>query len=204
MSSKEYYDKRWESMFDRFKLHVETTGTQACPPRVDRELNRWIDNQRMQIKTYSIRPDRLEKLREYGFYEDERDLVFDRIFNDLCQYKNDYGHLDVPTNYRGYNNLGNSVQSLRHKYKNGQLKYEWINKLKSIEFKFTHSEAFWDRNWMACKSLINNKGKLPVSCDEKLKTWWRHQKNSLKNGKLDSDKANKIMEFLNELGIYQY
>lgn len=200
MSNKEYFDRKWDEMFERFKHHTETTGSQACPPRVDQELNRWIDNQRMLIKTFCIRPDRREKLEEFGFYVDEKDLVFDAIFDQLVIYKDNHGHLNVPTSYLDQNYLGPAVQRLRNKYKRNQLKPEWISRLMSIGFGFTHADSYWETRWKEISYLINEKGKLNTS-DEKLKAWYRNQIGRYRTGRLDDTKMDMVRATLEEKGL---
>lgn len=202
MSTIEHFNKRWDEMFERFKQHTYSTGSQACPPSIDKELNRWIDNQRILMKTGQIASYRREQLEDFGFYTDERDLVFDQVFNQLVEYRSIYGHLSVSSADPGYSKLAGAVQRLRNKYKRGQLKPEWIERLESIDFSFNHSDAYWEKNWVRCSELICiRNGKLNRMADQSLKEWYRDQVKMYKTGRLNERKMKLMSDTFEEKGL---
>ena len=61
-------------------------------------------------------------------------------FNELCEFKREHGHTNVPTGYKENPSLAVWVMNQRQTYKKGLMKEERIKKLENIGFKWKQRE----------------------------------------------------------------
>jgi Helicase associated domain len=109
-----------------------------------RQLAMWLQSQRKCFKNRqhkaatgtrrfaergSLSDERLVKLTSLGVtFQDP----FELRLQDLTAYKNETGHLRVPTRYKGHNNLGPFVEHVKRQYRKKQLPVDKVEKLEAM------------------------------------------------------------------------
>ena len=86
----------------------------------------------------------------------------------------------------------------RARKREGKLSDERIEKLESIGFYWDKNKAFWDIGFNHAREYLKVHGNLKLSahyeCEDgfKLQNWLSNQKTKMKNGKLSSEKVEKL------------
>jgi len=106
-------------------------------------LGEWLKNQRYLIKNKKISKYREERLSLLGFSSDIFQDRWDRFFEELVVYNNNYGNSSPQHNYF-INNLplGKWVKTQRTNYQKNLLNDQQYKKLSSIKFEFYKDKYF--------------------------------------------------------------
>lgn len=129
---------RWEEMFQQLVEYKKQHGDTNVPQRSGKyaELGTWVRNQRA-AKRYNrpILAERGKRLDEIGFVWRlvERD-AWERMLERLVEFKNVYGHCNVPQKDGVNKRLGKWVNTQRTHYKRGMLKTERQRQLEAVGF----------------------------------------------------------------------
>lgn len=131
----------------------------------------------------------------------QRQDLWERRYQDLLEYKNMYGHCNVPQNISDKPQLGYWVCKQRTEYQRGTLNPERKRRLEEVGFQWNR----WDEMWAGrLKDLAEYKAKyghcnVPAKWKEypQLGTWVNSQRTSKSRGKLSKEREDK----LNELGF---
>ena len=59
---------------------------------------KWVSRQRAEKKSGKLRADREKLLTDIDFYFNTNDYVWDIKFNEICELKEEVGHVDIPSN----------------------------------------------------------------------------------------------------------
>jgi predicted transcriptional regulator len=129
----------------------------------DPSLGHWVANMRRAHKniqlgkktTINLKQARIEKLGEIGFQWEIKNKAFERNFAKLQQFKEKYGHCNVPREYKDDPSLGIWVANMRSDHKNIQLHqkpqhgltHARIEKLEEIDFQWEIKNKSFDRHF---------------------------------------------------------
>lgn len=124
-------DDRWDEMFKRLLDFKEVHGHCLVPNRYkeDLQLGAWVSGQRKNYKllqagsgkTTPMTMDRARRLMDVGFEwtaKNPRHLMWEVRFAELKDFKNSYGHAQVPIGWEQNVQLANWVSTQRQEYKN--------------------------------------------------------------------------------------
>ncbi|CAB9527842.1 helicase [Seminavis robusta] len=120
--------QRWEDMFMRLHKFKTNHGHCRVPNRFpdDPSLGSWVATQRRYYKNKSLPmpEDRVSRLTELGFEwttKDPRKVPWETRFEGLRQFKERYGHVDVPHEWEECPQLGFWTANMRQQYRYKQL-----------------------------------------------------------------------------------
>jgi ankyrin repeat protein len=131
--------ERWFEMYQRLRDYYEQHGDADVPHQWpdDSKLGAWVGNQRQKYKKEELIPEQIRMLEELGFTWSLRERgSWDDRFEELVEFKQRYGHFDVPADYAVAPKLKQFIASTRHLYKEGSLESERVERLKGVGFTF--------------------------------------------------------------------
>jgi len=171
--------KRWEKMYRKLVGYVKEHHHAMVPSTYqDQALAKWVIYQRKNVER--LTPKQKEKLDALGFVfdvQEQRQLIWEYRFQQLCAFKDKEGHTNVPSLHKN-KQLYNWVRTLRMNY--DALEKEQLAKLKSIGFEFSQNkQAIRDQQWMEnyaqIEEFYRKHGHLDVP-DRRLYQWLYKQK----------------------------
>lgn len=132
------YDEKWEKGFQYTKRYKEEHGDINFIPADfrydDFRLQRWLNTQRNRYKDGKLREDRIQRLQALGFKLSINEAFWDKGFDHATEYKQNHGHLNVPTDFvcsDGFK-LKAWLNNQKIRSKKGTLTQEQVGKLKAI------------------------------------------------------------------------
>jgi adenylate kinase family enzyme len=181
-------DIRWELRFQQLVVYKKTKGDCNVPSRYasNRELGRWVCEQRFMKGKNKLRKDRVDKLLSIGLVWDTRQVGWDSRFQDLIEFKQTYGHCDVPRRYALNRALGRWVCEQRTmKGKDDSLRKYRTARLESIGFDSSgqariRRDDWWDSFFEELREYLRNNGDCNVPeeyrLNPSLSEWIRKQR----------------------------
>jgi hypothetical protein len=120
------------------------------------------------------------------------------LFIDLVDFSDKYGHCDVPARYEENKPLGYWVRKQRTTFSEGKSDPLRQQLLKLIGFNFRLNEIHdWDTMFRKLQQIKEQSGHVHLSQshgDIQLYHWLKYQRNLYWNGKLESQKANSLLQ----------
>ena len=195
------YPKRVTTESLANKINIETNGEYKLIGEYDRNT---------KIKVLHRKCGRISEYTRQKFYMGKRcpicnkscaDIKWDEMYQLLCNYKAEYGNVNVP---RGYVYRGKELNvwcnRQRTRYNNGKMKEQQYEKLKELGFSFDPLEDEWNRRFEQYRRYIKEKsGNTFISTNsyfegEKLDEWMETQRKMYKAGKLHPEHLKKLKE----------
>ncbi|CAJ1935222.1 unnamed protein product [Cylindrotheca closterium] len=191
------------------------SGTRTMSPISD-EANRSDDSangnrtQSVSDRTQSVcAPLHFAAGEEGGNVRDLRmvqDSTWESRFRDLVQFKQEYGHCNVPRRYKGNPKLGVWVCSVRQQMARGTLNKAKMERLNEVGFQWRITvikggqinpqiakSDQWLENFQNLSSIKERTGKCSVpASDRKLCKWIDRQRREMNKGKLPMEKQEKL------------
>ena len=149
-------EENWEQRFEELKDYRKEYGNCNVPWNYqhNKQLGYWVNRQRVQYKKFQkgehsqITKERISKLDSIGFAWEvgntggglTNDELWEGRFEELKDYRKEYGNCNVPKEYQDNKQLGYWVSRQRQQYKKFQkgatayITQERISKLNSIGF----------------------------------------------------------------------
>lgn len=164
------------------------------------KLGVWITSQRVSYAKGKISTEQIKLLEKIGMSWDRFDEKWEKGFRYSKRYFEEYGDINsVPADfeYEGFKLL-KWLNTQRTRYKSGKLTEERINRLLSLNFKFSLHDAFWDKGYEHACRYKDMHGNIDVPigyiCDDgfKLRTWITNQRSRSKNGTLSDSQQGKL------------
>lgn len=135
---------RWEYQFLDLVRFKEEHGHCEVPRK--HALGYWVSNQRQRRRIGALVKDRVERLDKIGFVWFVRShSALDEYIDQLLEYREIYGHVDVPQQDKKYRQLGRWVNDQRTKKKNGEISKEYEDRLNEIGFVWNALEERWNQ-----------------------------------------------------------
>lgn len=140
----------------------------------------------------------VDKKKKCPYCDKGNETLWDRGYEKLVEYKNNFGIVDVPKNltFNGYH-LGRWCLQQKIYYNKGELLQHRVDKLKSIGFAFNPLEEEWNRRYEQYKRYVSENKTLYVPKQtvyegENLGAWILTQKHRFKVGKLSEERIKKL------------
>jgi len=140
----------------------------------------------------------VDKKKRCPYCDKGNKTFWDRGYEKLVEYKNNFGIVDVPKSlvFNGYK-LGRWCLQQKIYYNKGELSQSRIDKLNSIGFVFDSLEEEWNRRYEQYKRYVSENKTLYVPKqtvyeNENLGSWILTQKHRFKVGKLSEERIKKL------------
>lgn len=187
--------RKWNARYEALRAFYKQHGLfEADEPK---ELATWIRNQRTQYRYMHqeekhhlnfLTEERIEKLESLGFVWNPQDAKWKQMYMLLVDFRDRFGHCDVPTKWKENVKLSQWVSHQRFKYKARQqgrkvgesIKKEQIERLESIGFCWDPKGQVWWSMYRALEEFKREYGHCRVPqvyrSNPKLGIWVRHQR----------------------------
>jgi len=187
--------RSWNQRFEELRAFSQIHG--HLDPNEPKALTNWIRNQRTQYRYMHqenkkhlcfLTPERINRLESLGFIWNPREIKWKRMFMQLVEYNNRFGHLNVPSRWEENRKLSQWVSSQRIKYKARQkgrkigesIKDEQIDMLNSIGFCWDPKGQVWWNMYKELQEYKRKHGNCAVPQvyypNPALGVWVRHQR----------------------------
>ncbi len=118
------------------------------------------------------------------------------MFSELCIFKNEKGHCNVPKDYERVPSLGNWVSIQRRDYKKGVLSKERVEKLTNLGFVWDPYYDQWEAMFVELLQYKSENGHCNVSQKSaknlELARWVGRQRNAYKKGNLSQERIVRL------------
>ena len=134
-------EARWEEMFEALAAYWHRFGDCNVPrywPE-NQKLSNWVGMQRNFRKASKVNKDRIRRLDELGFIWNMLDAAWETMFAALVDYRDRFGHCDVPQSWPENPKLGSWVTVQRRVRKTNRLAQDRIHRLDELGFDWTPS-----------------------------------------------------------------
>jgi len=189
----------WQQMFSVLNKFHEKYGHSNVPKRWpdNPRLGSWV-SERRKDKMYKnkLSPERIKMLDAIGFVWDPIGETWDEMFNELKEYKNQYGHTNVPANRSKNKKLGRWVSTQRQLKKQNSLDSDRIHQLEEIGFAWEPFDSYWENMFTALKSYQLECGNCKVPAkwaqNPQLGHWVVNQRRSKEKNILSPDRLQRL------------
>ncbi len=177
--------------------------------RVVPELGRWVNSQRFAKQKGKLDGERTARLDAIGFIWNAIADTWEKMFEELKQYKTTHGNCDVPTNRPPYKRLAswiNQQHIIWQALQEGQRKarrhtLSRMKQLEEIGIDFGEAgshEARWEENFVALQQYKAQNGDCNVPSQSEdhpnLAAWVSNQRTRMKAGKLPEHQIARLTE----------
>jgi len=133
----------WKQMYQELVEYHQAYGDCNVPRYYseNRQLAIWVYGQRQRNNRGNLDAEKIEKLDELGFSWNPDQDFWDKMYDALVEYKEKYGHCNVPQKYSSNPQLATWVSSQRRSMKKDRLSPERIKKLNQLGFDWTPKKA---------------------------------------------------------------
>ena len=185
----------WEKMFERFTGYKQR-GDGNVPQ--DRQLARWIVDQRRLRTRGRLSEDRIRRLDELGFEWEPDAAKWDEMFERLAVYKMQNATCAVPLKWAKDPELGRWVNRQRSHKKRRLLSEDQLRRLNALGFACEPKSAFWEEMFMRLVAFRARAGHCNVSKRSRdhpqLATWVDTQRQIRKRGRLLEERIRRLDE----------
>lgn len=198
-------EHNWNVMYLKLITAMENINIVKLNPFIkfsNEDINKWMKNQRTYYRGQKLSPDKITKLNNIGFVWDILETQWMFMYNELKDYKNKTGSIQIPKESQSHPNrpkLYNWIMVQRGSWKKGTLSEEQIDLLNQLGFLFNPYEEYWFSSYAKLVTYYNCYGDTLVpknsESDSELAAWVGTQRSLFKLGKLSPHKIrllNKI------------
>lgn len=171
----EYHDEKWNLHFNHLLAYKKINGHCRVPHTYDANpaLSHWVKRQRYQHKcklegkVWNISESRIQKLNAIGFIWDAQELLWQTRFDELKDYRLQYGDCNVPYNFNENRKLPTWVKCQRRQYKlrqmgkSSNMTKERIKKLQVLGFKWGLRSSALQLSWTIWSGQMNRWSEFP-------------------------------------------
>ena len=191
-------EQKWNGMFEKLNAYKRNYGDCLVPIEYaeDKQLGYWVVTQCTQRKANRLAAERKAKLDSIGFVWESHEQSWNRMFEKLKIYKQNYGDCLVPKEYDEDKSLGLWVRAQRMQRKANRLEAERKAKLDSIGFVWESHEQSWNKMFEKLKIYKQNHGDCLVPTeydkDKSLGQWVMMQCMPRKANRLAAERKAKL------------
>jgi len=193
----------FEFWFRLIENYVERMGTSRVPLKHREDGHRlggWVLDQRQAFKKGRLSEDKAARLGALPNWSwAPREDAWQRGYQRLCQYVDEYGRARVPSSIRvGRFRLGQWVIGQRQAKKNGRLATEKVAALEGLpDWSWDLREDTWDEAFSVLMRYVGRVGdaRVPYKHNEDefaLGTWVVEQRQDYKKGQLSNDQRSRL------------
>ena len=185
-------ENQWQLKYQELKEFKNQYG-HSSPVKSNPSLGQWVQEQRLNYKKNKIPEERLLLLKEINFLWDPRQNEWQLKYQELKEFKNQYGHSSP---VRSHPDLGNWVKVQRRRYKKKIMSPEEYQLLKNINFVFDPHSEVWNEKFHELQIFIEmNDNRMPRQDHPSLGTWVSNQRSKYKKNTLPLEKV-QLLESL--------
>jgi hypothetical protein len=189
------YSEQWESRYKELCDFVNMHKHANVPSNysANSSLAAWVNNQRSDYKNKELSAERIEKLNAIGFVWHFLDWKWEKNIAKLIEFKEVYGHCNVPGKFKKDKLLSHFVVGLRENYKKGILSKERIKRLDDLGFIWDVLGEQWKEKYQDLIKFKEVYGHCNVPNDhQELGSWVGNQRNYKKLNKLAAERIQKL------------
>ena len=153
ISQAERWDKKFTELL-KFKKqfgHFQVPGNSS----ENKQLVRWINNQRIFHKHGKLSRERFFRLKAVGFKFSPYQSVWEERFLELVAFKKTHGHCNVPRHSPPENlKLAGWVRRQRELKAKGKLNQARIKRLEDIGFIWRRQDAAWENMYSHFRKIV--------------------------------------------------
>ena len=206
-------DITWEEYYEALKKYNRQNGHIEIPKRYVTEdnlfLGRWLARQKRFYREGHLLQEQIEKMEVLGCkWEYVRNRNFDHMFELLCEFKEQYGHVNVEERYAAPTGekLGHWVFNTRARYRIGKMEEERVKRLDSLGFVWYPYMANWYDCYAYAKAYYEEKGNLNVPkryiCDDGYKLGlWIYTQRRVRDGAVKGNINEEQIKMLDDIGM---
>lgn len=179
---------QWEERFTELVAYGKEHGNMNVPQKWPGGLGTWVNNQRQYDKNGDLILGRKDRLNGIGFIWDPIEWNWSKRYQELTEYKNTHGDLDVSSGNES--GLISWMNSQRKQKKKGALSSDKEALLNAIGFSWTVLDTQWEDAAEELRSFIAEHGHadVPQRHSSGLGAWLNTQRKSVKKGVLSQDR----------------
>ena len=202
----ENFEKGWQRGFSELTNFKDAFGhcrvSHDFVTASNFELGRWVASQRGYNQKGSLDKEKFRKLNKIGFIWNVEDALWSQGFEELLNYKNNFGNCIIKTTYvtkSGFK-LGSWATNQRVSYNANRLSDERQKKLNQIGFIWSLFEQRWEAGFNELLKYIEIFGhsNVPSSYVSESKfnlgTWCYYTKIKAQKKKLSDEKIKKLAD----------
>jgi superfamily II DNA or RNA helicase len=186
--------RSWESMFSALAKFKHHHGHCDVEFRHDLNLVLWIRSQREARGRGRLTDDQIRRLDGIGFVWEPRDVEWDAMFDALAQFKQSYGHCNVPLKWPDNPQLGRWSEYQRHSHRRGKMSEYHQRRLETLGFEWDSWEAMFatllqfKQQYGDCQVAVKN------SKSTILASWVFKQRLAQRRGQLNENLVRRLDE----------
>ncbi len=194
----EHLQSPWDLYFGKllafFMEHGHCRISQLS--KTHKDLGRWVSYNRVRYSKKKLPIERVLKLEAIGFEWDPMSDQWEEMFNQLNDFKLNYGHCRASTTSETHKTLGNWVSIQRKSYKKGNLSHQRIVRLESLGIDWDPQNSDWEQMFVELKKYASSQGLVEISkipkIHKNLSIWASHQRKNYVVGILTNDRISKL------------
>ena len=193
---KSQWHKRYNELIQYKLTHGDCeipAGYTENPP-----LASWVNTQRQTYKKNQLSPDKIKLLKDIGFEWESYKYQWNKVYNELLQYKSTHGDCEVPKGYSENPSLALWVKTQRKAYKKQQLSPDKIKLLEDIGFDWVPLKSQWHKAYdeLVQYKLAHGNCLVPYGYTENptLASWVNTQRQAYKNNQLSQEKIKLLID----------
>ena len=209
---------KWDTLFEELKRYKAKHGTIDIPDsdKKNAALAGWVSRQRRYQRDQTLKKDRCEKLKAFGFDfggPAQQRTSWEFQHQAIVDFKEKHGHLKIPTNYEANPSLYFWIGTQRQSYKHGKLSEERIEKLTELGIELDIQQARerpkgksgpafldpneWDKCYTSLAKYKEEHGDCNVSPrveEDRLGPFAHYMRYYYKQGKLSEEQIKKLTD----------
>jgi len=198
------WEEKWFDKLDELKEYKEKYGN-CNVPGADSDksfpfkgLAFWIDEIRTNYNRGTLKDKYKKELEKIGFVFNCRNNNWENRYYQLLEFKDKYGHCNVPIDSKDYKSLGIWVQKQRHQ-RNKEMLPQRRKMLDKIGFSWNFHDDHFEKRYKRLMKFKKKYGHCRVnnSIDSELSKWCIGLRSLYNKKELKEEQINK----LNELGF---
>ncbi len=142
------HEERWGENFAALQQYKAQHGDCNVPAKSEEHaiLAGWVQGQRARMRSGKLNEDQIARLTELDFIWNLHDLTWQRMYEALIAYKQQYRHCWVPSDWTEDRRLASWVTKQRNAKVAGELSEVRFNLLDAIGF-------IWDKDRSSCAQI---------------------------------------------------
>src|SRR5439155_9457023 len=154
----------WENSVRKLADYkIKYGNCEVAPSHPDLEgLAIWVTHQRLLRKQGKLNESDIRRLDALGLVWETAGKAWERRFSDLCAFRKNHGHCNVPDKWRENPGLGSWVGILRAQKRKRVLAVDRVRRLEEIGFGWNPLDQAWEKQFGALLKYKSSYGNCNV------------------------------------------
>ena len=189
----------WDLWFLELIEYLENNNNSYPSREENQGLYNWIATQRNRKNRGQLKNEEIRKLDSINFVWDKVEQNWEIKYEELVNFRkenpNKWPQYDRENTKSKESLLSVFCQSIRQRYREGDLENHWLDKMFAIGFNFEGKTDNWSVRWQSIKELLESKNSISVDeIGQNAYSWILRNKKKYDNGELTKDEEKKIEE----------